>query len=167
MLINTVDITYHINGAVTPQPGITQRLLQANNPQSGVANLNSQSGVTALKYQSGITPNSPQVYNSQSGVITHYSQLGVKTQQIQTTTEENPQSGGFSQLRNKNLTDTKVNFISKHNIGPLITSTPGFKKDIIPRNLFDINNTIDQNNTNIEIVPIDTNLEILLINTSY
>ena len=39
------------------------------------------------------------------------------------------------------------------------------KKTIRPTNLFNPENTIDLNDTSIEIVPIDTNLEILLLNT--
>ena len=39
------------------------------------------------------------------------------------------------------------------------------KTTIRPRNLFNPENTIDLNDTSIEIVPINTNLEILLLNT--
>ena len=46
-----------------------------------------------------------------------------------------------------------------------ITRTPMIKTTVRPRNLFNHESTNDLNNTHIEIVPIDTNLEILLLKT--
>ena len=108
--------------------------------------------------QSGVAPKLQQVNNSQTGVTAHNSQTGViahreasgKTQQPQPQPEDNSQTGVNLQSRFDTFTYTGA-------------ETPCIKNTDKPRKkLFD---NIEIDKIEIDIVPEEVNLEVLLINS--